>query len=71
MCLCVFVCPGVPNIKLVKYKNGICLHVHVHVYVSCVWYATYKLSIFAMFVNKPKSVKCGNLLKICNFKKNY
>ena len=32
MCLCVFVCVcGVPNIKLVKCKNGICLCVPVSV----------------------------------------
>ena len=34
MCLFVFVCVcGVPNIKLVKCKNGICLCVPVSVYV--------------------------------------
>ena len=34
MCLCVFVSVcGVPNIKLVKCKNGICLCVPVSVYV--------------------------------------
>ena len=31
VCVCVFVC--VPNIKLVKCKNGICLCVPVSVYV--------------------------------------
>ena len=66
VCVCVCVCVyvsvylcvcGVPNIKLVKCKNGICLCVpmSVYVHVSCVWYATYKLSIFA---NESKSAKC-------------
>ena len=34
----------------------------------CVWYATYKLSIFGMFANESKSVKCEFFLKIDNFK---
>ena len=29
----------------------------------CVWYATYKLSIFGMFANEPKSAKCEIFLK--------
>ena len=60
LCLCVYLCVcDVPNIKLVKCKNGICLCVPVSVYVHvCVWYATYKLSIFGMFANESKSVKC-------------
>ena len=32
--------------------------VSVCVHVSCVWYATYKLSIFGIFANESKSVKC-------------
>ena len=32
LCVCTYVCVcGVPNIKLVKCKNGICLCVHVSV----------------------------------------
>ena len=32
VCVCVYLCVcGVPNIKLVKCKNGICLCVHVSV----------------------------------------
>ena len=65
VCVCVHVCVylrvcGVPNIKLVKCKNGICLCVpmSVYVHVSCVWYATYKLSIFDIFANESKSAKC-------------
>ena len=56
--LCVCVCVCVPNIKLVKCKIGICLCVHVCI-CACVyvWYATYKLSIFGMFANEPKSAK--------------
>ena len=60
-CVCVFVCVhGVPNIKLVKCKNSICLCVpmSVCVHVSCVWYTTYKLSIFDIFANESKSTKC-------------
>ena len=62
VCICVCVCVGVPNIKLVKCKNGICpcVPVSVYVHVSCVWYATYKLSIFGIFANEPKSAKCEN-----------
>ena len=34
LCVCVYLCVcGVPNIKLVKYKNGICLCVSMSVYV--------------------------------------
>ena len=65
VCVCVYVSVcicvrGVPNIKLVKCKNGICLYVpmSVYVHVSCVWYATYKLSIFGIFANESKSAKC-------------
>ena len=59
MSLCVFVCVcacvcGVSNIKLVKCKIGICLFVHV----SVCGVPTYKLSIFGIFANEPKSVKC-------------
>ena len=61
-CVSVYLCVcGVPNIKLVKCKNGICLSVPVSVYMPvsvCVWYATYKLSIFGMFANESKSAKC-------------
>ena len=58
-CVCVYLCVcGVPNIKLVKCKNGICLCVPMSVYVSCVWYANYKLSIFGIFANESKSTKC-------------
>ena len=57
--VCVCVC-GVPNIKLIKCKKwylSVCASVCVCACV-CVWYVTYKLSIFAMFANESKSAKC-------------
>ena len=63
MCLCICVC-GVPNIKLVKCKNGICLCVPVFVYVHVsVCGMPHKLSIFGMVANESKSAKCEFLKK--------
>ena len=69
MCLCICVC-GVPNIKLVKYKNGICLCVPVSVYVhvSVCGMPLINLVSLACLPMRAKSVKCEFFLKIHNFK---
>ena len=68
MCLCVFVCVWCANIKLVKCKYGICLRVHMSVYVPVCGMPLINLVSFGMFANESKSVKCDFFLKIRNFK---
>ena len=43
----------VQNVKMVSVSVCACVCECV-----CVWYATYKLIIFGMFANEPKSTKC-------------
>ena len=69
-CVCVYLCVcGVPNIKLVKCKNGICLCVPVFVYehVSVCGVPLINLVSLACL---PMSQKVQNVifLKIHNFK---
>ena len=70
-CVCVYLCVcGVPNIKLVKCKNGICLCVPVSVYVhvSVCGMPLINLVSFGIFANESNSAKCELYLQIDNFK---